>query len=96
MSPAVSYTHLDVYKRQVVDGAADTDAEQQAKGEQQGQRQAALALRVGVDPIGGGVFAGQFDDARRKTTLLGTKTSRRKLDGLEAPGVCLLYTSRCV
>ena len=37
MAPAVSYTHLDVYKRQGLRGAEEGGNEEEARGTQQGE-----------------------------------------------------------
>ena len=86
----VSYTHLDVYKRQGQQHAGFTRA-QQAFGWQQ-QRQAVVQF-IGLAYTTRGQQARQ---QRVHTGLLQRKAhARRDISGLQDHS-CLLYTSRCV
>ena len=103
----VSYTHLDVYKRQVVTGGhhADCDADPR------------LAGLVGVEEIGRAeqIVVGEIDrvllrignqrsDLHREIGLVFAGPERvgqlvedlRQLGGVALTDGCLLYTSRCV
>ena len=79
----VSYTHLDVYKRQALDGDLRGDG-----------RQAVVALVVDVGRGEGERAAGQVDGVGPGCAGHAIAAGTRG-DGLVS-AACLLYTSRCV
>ena len=79
----VSYTHLDVYKRQHLDGAAAAE-------------RVDLKIEGGVHPVAGGHAAGLGHGGEEDAVTLGAALGQAQLQVPVLAHVCLLYTSRCV
>ena len=108
--PAVSYTHLDVYKRQLQTGAAICQNFYKELGMDVGSIQQGYILRTGLlmllIALGGGIAtvlvgllaskiaAGVARALRRDTFNKVESFSNPEFDRFST--ACLLYTSRCV
>ena len=92
----VSYTHLDVYKRQVVIRKSDGETKKALSGVK-------FELREKISEINEESDAEEEDLSEEKTTYITDENGEIHLSYLR-PGVyclyesepCLLYTSRCV